>query len=110
MGADQFFTRANGATAKEAFSEAVEEAQWEHGHGGYTGTIAEKHSFVMSRKPDSIPAETWADMVDEFDEDDTDQEYYYELKRDFKAYDDKWGPALCIEDDGGFIFCGWASS
>ena len=104
MGAEQFFTRETGATAREAFKNAVEEAQYEHGHGGYTGTIAEKDGFTMSRKPADFPAQSWAGMVDMFDEDDTDQEHYYELKRDFKVYDDKWANALCIEDNGSFIF------
>jgi len=34
-------------TARAAFDGAVEDAKYEHGHGGYTGTIAEKQSFVM---------------------------------------------------------------
>ena len=41
MGACEFGTTSEGATAKEAFKRAVEDAQYEHGHGGYSGTIAE---------------------------------------------------------------------
>jgi hypothetical protein len=49
MGGNTFFTTAEGRTADDAFRTAVSQAQWEYGHGGYTGTIAEKASdgFVM---------------------------------------------------------------
>lgn len=47
MGADEFVIMASGRTAAAAFNSAVREAKYENGHGGYTGTIAEKHSFVM---------------------------------------------------------------
>jgi len=46
MGACDFFTTAKGRTAEEAFRNAVSNAQYQCGHGGYTGTIAEKDSFT----------------------------------------------------------------
>jgi hypothetical protein len=46
MGAESFGAMGHGKTAQEAFLQARSEAQYEHGHGGYSGTIAEKHSFV----------------------------------------------------------------
>lgn len=51
MGADNFSTTALGRTAGDAFRTAVAQAQWEYGHGGYTGTIAEKHSFFEVKLP-----------------------------------------------------------
>ncbi len=58
MGGCDFFTVAEGRDAKEAFSAAVEQAQYMHGHGGYSGTIAEKagEGFVMipDTKPDLV--------------------------------------------------------
>jgi hypothetical protein len=45
MGASEFSTYAFGKNAGDAFSAAVSEAQYQHGHGGYSGTIAEKHNF-----------------------------------------------------------------
>jgi hypothetical protein len=45
MGASEFFTSASGKNVKEAFREATEDARYENGHGGYTGTIAEKHEY-----------------------------------------------------------------
>ena len=40
MGANEFTTKANGKTAKDAFRIAVEDAKYNYGHAGYTGTIA----------------------------------------------------------------------
>jgi hypothetical protein len=45
MGAEQFTCYASGKNAKAAFNAATEDAAWECGHGGYTGTIAEKSDF-----------------------------------------------------------------
>ncbi|MDG5762014.1 hypothetical protein QA600_22110 [Natronococcus sp. A-GB1] len=47
MGAVTFETLAFGKTVEEAFSKAVEDARHTHGHGGYTGTIAEKDTFEV---------------------------------------------------------------
>ncbi len=47
MGADEFSTVAFGKDANAAFRSATEEARYENGHGGYTGTIAEKHGFTL---------------------------------------------------------------
>lgn len=113
MGAEVFFTVARGNTAREAFETAVEDAQYEFGHGGYSGTIAEKSSFTMipfSGK-DVTPME-FADVL---------------IERSDPRIDDKWGPAGCIEitdiEEGAaeadysvgegprkFLFFGWASS
>lgn len=57
MGACDFAAAAHGKTAREAFARAVERAQWEHGHGGYTGTVAEKHDFVEFQLPPRVTAD-----------------------------------------------------
>ena len=51
MGASEFFNVAEGKTADAAFKKLVAQAQWEHGHGGYSGTISEKRSFVEFARP-----------------------------------------------------------
>ena len=94
---------------KKAFKYLVEASQYEYGHGGYSGTIAEKSGYSMSSKPKQIDPEEWIELLNDFDEDDTDQKHYYELESDFNIYDDKWSDALCIETNIGFIFCGSAS-
>jgi hypothetical protein len=96
MGADTFFNTVTGKTANEAFKNIVADAQYEHGHGGYTGTIAEKGSFVMINLPKGQDAREYANkLIDDCD----------------PRVDDKWGPAGCIEvKKGEFLFFGWASS
>jgi hypothetical protein len=54
MGAADFMTVGYGKTANEAFDKANAEARWEHGNGGYTGTIAEKGSFVLFDVPEGL--------------------------------------------------------
>ena len=102
MGAEVFFTTMGGETAQEAFNEAVRQACYDYGHSGYTGTIAEKHEFVMIPLPDGKKASAFArGLINDGDE----------------RVDDKWGPAGCIQFDVDsetgrkqFLFFGWASS
>lgn len=98
MGAQVFSSTASGKDAKEAFTNAVQQAQYDYGHAGYSGTIAEKDSYVIvSDKPLNYPdAEGLASqMIEDCD----------------PRIDDKWGPAGAIPlIDGDFLFFGWASS
>jgi hypothetical protein len=96
MGAQDFFVRQKGKTAEAAFSDAVDQAKHEHGHGGYTGTIAEKFSFVMIGMPPGEDPIVYADKL---------------LNGDDNRVCDKWGPAGCIKiADGEWLFFGMASS
>ena len=95
MGATTFITRAKGANAKEAFAAAVEQARYEHGHGGYTGTIAEKDRFVMVFEPLGVSPQDYANKL---------------MGEGDSRIDDKWGPAGCIKvAEGEYLFFGWAS-
>ena len=136
MGAVGFATRERGKDAQEAFRRAHDEAAWEHGHGGYTGTIAEKWGFVMARgfagsglTPDQYAALIASAHPDDYGEDDSDDLIYAwtwdaparkevrgapltdDQVADKRAWDDKWGPALCIPTgvEGEYLFCGLAS-
>ena len=86
MGAMTFEDLARGKSAKLAFSAAVEQAAYEHGHGGYTGTLAEKHQFEIvepTREIDQSNLESDALALAE------------EMRK--AGYgDDKWGPAMCL--------------
>lgn len=98
MGAETFYVRSKGKTAQAAFDAAVKDAQYEHGHGGYSGTIAEKGSFVMIPCTATDPKEIF--MLAEKLVDDGDS-----------RIDDKWGPAGCLPlGKGEWLFFGWASS
>lgn len=96
MGASDFTARARGRTAGDAFRAAVERARHDHGHAGYTGTIAEKDSFVEIAVPaGQDPRKFAARLMDDED----------------PRVDDKWGPAGCVRlADGEWLFFGWASS
>ena len=124
MGACNFETHAKGETAASAFRTAYDEAKYMHGHGGYTGTIAEKDGFVMARgKPPGMSAHDYVRLLEESW--DGQGQLTQAQRDDFKVWDEKWGPALCIPvtTNGGhlltkdvdaegmreFIFCGMAS-
>lgn len=65
MGADNFETRATGRTAREAFRSAREEAGYESGHGGYSGTIYEKHEYVLFTLPPRLTVKRLLHLVSE---------------------------------------------
>lgn len=140
MGAQTFETVAFGSDAKQAFQRAVSEACYMHGHGGYTGTIAEKHESRLFRRPEGSAVETreamgWVRTLSTMAEGERAEwldEHVPEGWRDVvlraaPVYDDKWGPAVCMalteqeqaslpermrggEGERGFVFGGWASS
>ena len=95
MGASEFYIVMKGTTAREAFNDARDDALYEWGHGGYTGSIAEKDTFVMIPLPDDVDAE----------------DYAYSIVDDHPKLDGKWGPAGCFRlDEDTFAFFGTASS
>lgn len=101
MGSEQFSVFSDGVNVDEAFTKAVEKAQYDHGHEGYTGTIAEKDEFEVI----ILGSMTFEDAEDK-------AESLFRLRDD--RIDDKWGPAGAIrvkdEDHDGWLFFGWASS
>ncbi len=106
MGACDFTTFSKGKNAEEAFQNARERALQNEGddYEGYSGTIAEKHSFVMI----AVPSDFWPDIHPQKRA----TEYAYKLMTDAdRRIDDKWGPAGCIRvEEGAFLFFGYASS
>lgn len=90
MGADSFINMKIGQfkDANEAFSQAVKVNQHMHGHGGYTGTIAEKSDFKMVTVPKGKDP---YDFVQEC------------LDNDDHFCQDKWGPAGCVEVKGKYL-------
>jgi len=95
MGAVTFITNPIKAkTAKAAFKSAREEAILSYGNSGYTGTIAEKDCFEVVKFTKKQLANFHENISKEID----------------KNFDDKWGPAGCVEvKKGEFVFFGWAS-
>jgi hypothetical protein len=97
MGAEYFEDFVNIKDVKEAFKHAVDEALYDHGHSGYSGTIAEKDSYkILHEEPVTKKMAKFLTHENE------------------NEVDDKWGPcgAIRVIDDkfDGWIFFGWASS
>lgn len=109
MGASTFMNKVTAKSPEEAFRKVRDEALYLHGHGGYTGTIAEKDEFeVITPQGDPI---TYAnDLLSVWGDDIPEQYSKGKFKQDQAIVDDKWGPAGCIcLEDGRFLFFGWAS-
>jgi len=68
MGATTFSTYGLGRTPEEAFRQAVERAQWEYGHGGYTGTIAEKSHYVLFIMPPRLTVDRFFKLIHEVED------------------------------------------
>jgi hypothetical protein len=101
MGASEFTAGSHGRTAQEAFRLAVEDAQFEYGHAGYTGSIAEKDKFTIIDVPAGKEPRKFAEEL---------------MAAGDPRVDDKWGPAGAVRDpskdkDGleYWLFFGWAS-
>ena len=119
MGASEFITLSKGKTADDAFAVAKERAYYDHGHSGYSGTIAEKPGFVEFQRPKGTRTATIQTMIDDLTwvEDDEslnrlERKYpRWPFRRMFHIWDDKWGPSVCIEfKPTQYMFCGMAST
>ena len=129
MGASTFIVHTKPyANAREAFNDAIRDAAWEYGHGGYTGTIAEKSNFFLIEKPRNrrLQSRTLLKAVQEINHVSwrgTDAEkrqwkkrignyLFEEIVKGWQG--DKWGPAAGIQltnkpGKNEYIFFGWAS-
>ncbi|WP_032381021.1 hypothetical protein [Rhodococcoides fascians] len=98
MGATDFSSIAAGKTSREAFEAAKASALHQYGHGGYTGTLAEKDDFIVIPTPPLTSSDA-ADLAEEL------------IANDDDRISDKWGPAGAIAVEGGqWLFFGFASS
>lgn len=114
MGACDFenwVPKSEGLTMDRAFDECVQHALWEYGHGGYTGTIAEKDSYRRILVPEGVDGVVLQRLIEESDTEKLRRilrEDYMHLVLDW--YADKWEPALAYETDTHYVFFGLASS
>ena len=91
MGATTFGVTIEAENAQEAFNNAKEQAYYDHGHSGYTGTIAEKSGYRLLTVPKD---KSLKDFIDETIEE-----------------NDKWDDACCVQiGEGEFHFYGGAST
>jgi hypothetical protein len=119
MGADQFSEVLIGRDLGKLFDQAVKDAQYNYGHAGYTGTIAEKGGYVdLGPMPSRMTVDRLEELIYES------QEWRYQndeynrnggkrpgpnpvpeawqsfVKKAAEIYDDKWGPALVVQITG----------
>lgn len=121
MGASEFITRQAGMTVDQAFHAAVEDALYWEGHGGYSGTIAEKGDYEVFDIPDDLNVDVFEDLIDaalygfwtertyrgggsvevveQVDEDaiKVDGDLRALAKRMSKVAEDKWGPCVAVK-------------
>jgi len=121
MGACNFFDMEFGKGVREAFNLATHRARYEYGHGGYTGTIAEKSDYVLVARPKRVtalevintldlgywgsPATNTAYMERDAKREKREKGAYSNLVKWFgrdaesllRVYHDKWGPCIAIE-------------
>lgn len=125
MGAETFQSYGQGATPEEAFRAAREEALYEYGHRGYTGTLAEKSEFTLikdsfddivklaAQQGEKLHGSTHKALLTATTPHDRASVTAEALIAvcDERIID-KWGPAGCIEVEPGklYLFFGWASS
>lgn len=112
MGSDDFRVPAAGRTARYAFEGARRQALYDHGHSGYSGTIAEKDEFILMTPPAGVDP-TWdlieAILGENYDKLDGVAETY--AREMSGKVQDKWGPAGCMKTGvNQWAFFGWASS
>lgn len=63
MGAQDFSVRVKAKSAAEAFKSARDAVLYEHGHGGYSGTIAEKTDTVTRAVPDGVKLDDYLSQL-----------------------------------------------
>lgn len=115
MGGEAFRDTVTGKTAQAAFDATREQALYDFGHAGYTGTIGEKTEFVVCECPEGMAVGVFVRLIESYKPDlamlSGDQAEA--VKTAMKVFNDKWGPAVCVphpDDPEKFTFCGVASS
>jgi hypothetical protein len=116
MGAVGFDCVGFGNDVEDAFNNARAQAQYDYGHAGYTGTIAEKNSFVEFKCPDGIEPNYFVDVAMAAEYERPEREKLFELIGAISAQDllnisyDKWGPCVAVRlDSKQWVFFGSAS-
>jgi hypothetical protein len=109
MGAEPFNVTYEG-TLESAFIQAKEDAFYNYGHAGYTGTIAEKGTFLKIDIPlkynGKIASPQASELINDIEADSPNVPQWI-----LKAYHDKWGPALAIRvGPSRWCFLGWAAT
>lgn len=111
------------STSADAFTRLYEDALYESGHGGYSGTIAEKPGFHEFPVNAGATAEKLRDALERCENYGDEREAatakgevmnMLQHPSDFnfilELYRDKWAPAICVRVNDEYHFFGYASS
>jgi hypothetical protein len=113
MGANYFRTESAGATVEAAFELARTDAFYEFGHGGYTGSIAEKAGFEEFSFATFDEAREVVRLIHDYEQPENERrEKVGEALWDAidEITQDKWSDCVAIKiDNTRWIFFGWAS-
>jgi hypothetical protein len=134
MGGTQFEITRTGNNVKAAFNEAQDDCRYDHGHSGYSGTIAEKDGWREFKLKPGIKPELVMEAIHDHERESVhvlrpfpisgvpvelpkapnlDKELLnpHEAEVLYATYDDKWGAAVALKHDGEnkWLFFGWAS-
>jgi hypothetical protein len=122
MGACDFESSATGETVAQAFNTASNDAAYDYGHAGYTGTIAEKPGYHLIGVPTGYTAEQISEALQcwpyEGDPRNAAQDALVDLLGEQDAiraahiWDDKWGSCIAMREQGktnSWLFTGMAS-
>ena len=105
MGATNFSTQATGPSPQQAYHAACREAEHEHGHNSYNGTISTTASFTITELDQTSFTQAAIDRW---------------LERAWERTE-KWGPCECLElprklapkgtprGHRAYLFAGWAA-
>lgn len=120
MGSSTYVVTGRGKDVNDAFRSAIEQARWQEGHSGYSGTIAEKSDVVLFEVPKGMTP----GQVAQWSLDSEPYRLSDEVPTPFRPFissvvrrvDDKYGPSGAVrltEPDENmiaeFLLFGWAS-
>jgi len=91
-GGTDFWEWGAGSDPRKIFSDLQDDAKHEYGHGGYSGSIAEKDGYKIRSREKMSTKEAEAFANEDMDN------------------NDKWGPAFAVPSGNGWLFYGIASS
>ena len=104
MGAHNMQDRSVGKTMREAYDRAVQNAESEHGHNGYNGTISTTGGF-------NDHTVRFEELLKEHGEKKGVTEWYEEAWDNTEKWEAVWGAKALETGDGDnlYLFAGWAA-
>lgn len=114
MGGEWVVDYGVGDNVKGAHAKAHDQAAWDHGHGGYTGSLAEKPKYEFFELPPDLDPHQLLSWIEHTEwnwttstdprrtskpclPDEVPAQYRELVEKVFLVSDDKWGPCAAVE-------------